>query len=111
TALHPGREIAEELVTVQFEERLRAPVVLCAPDVLEADEPRAADFRVIDEGDVERRRLAAQGQRIAPPVPAQWIGAAEVHVTRRPEVRMHPDVGVADVDPRLTAVTSHRLEP
>ena len=100
----------EELVA-SLQEGLVAAIVLRAPDVLEPDEPVSRLPRVRDQRDVEGRPSPLGQQRSANPVPAQLVVPVEVDVALEREERVHPDVRVAGIDPRLAAVAEDRHEP
>ena len=94
-----------------FEIRLRATAVPRAENVLETGEHRAADDRIGDQRNVERRLFVTRVQRVGNPVPAERIGAAKVYVDGGIEITMHADVRIHRIETGLSAIPADGLEP
>src|SRR4029077_16107809 len=94
---------------------LTTAIVLCAPDVLRAEEHRAAYMWVADHWQVERHVLAAEGARVTDPVPRQFVGPVEVHVdlrqARRAEECLRPQVWISEINPPVSAVAKDGDKP
>src|SRR5205823_2671740 len=110
----------DELVAVGLEKRLITTIVLRPPDVLRTEKPRAVHRRVRDQRDVEGHVLVTQTAWVPNPAPPQLAGSVRVGTTkvyfdlRRSllvEERVHPGLGMADIDTRLAAIAKDGDKP
>ena len=107
--------IARKQVTVLIEKGLTTTIVLRPPDVLRAQEPRAAYLRVPVHWDIERHVLATKGRRIPYPVIGQLVSAVKVDVNLHEpwsgEESLRPNVGIADINPPVSTVAKDGDKP
>src|SRR5579862_561636 len=107
-------ERPEEFTAVGIQEGPAAAVILSTPHVLQPGEDGTADFRIVDDGNVEGARLARSRPRkegIGNPVPAGLGRALEVDLNLRVKEGVEAVVGDGWVDAGLSAVAEYRHEP
>ena len=82
-----------------------------SPDVLEANEHRAAHPGIGNEWNIEGGSFFTGNERVGYVIPAERIVALKVYISIGTIVRVHADIGIARVNEGLAAVTADRLEP